>query len=209
MLYDFLAKHRVELIDRCKVKAVLRPARESLEPALKHGIPQFLDQLIETLRADTHADSVQSRRVSGLSGGANRALSEMGETATLRGRELFRDGFTIDQVVHDYGDLCQAITELAFELNAGISIEEFHTLNRCLDNAIADAVREYAYGQGVLAAEVERIALVNQGAFIHELRNYMSSINHAFSLINKNVVPANGAVASVVIRSLSGMQALI
>ena len=49
----------------------------------------------------------------------------------------------MDQVVHDYGDLCQAVTELAFERNAGIAVGEFHTLNRLLDNAIAAAVTEY------------------------------------------------------------------
>ena len=49
-------------------------------------------------------------------------------------------GYTADQVVHDYGDLCQAITDLAFERDAPFAVDEFRTLNRCLDNAIADAV---------------------------------------------------------------------
>jgi hypothetical protein len=36
------------------------------------------------------------------------------------------------------------VTELAFELDARITVDEFRTLNRCLDNAIAEAVAEYA-----------------------------------------------------------------
>jgi hypothetical protein len=42
---------------------------------------------------------------------------------------LLEHGFTVEQVVHDYGDLCQAITELAFELEAPIETDEFRTLN--------------------------------------------------------------------------------
>ena len=53
------------------------------------------------------------------------------------------EGYTVDQVVHDYGDICQAITELARERNAPVTVDEFHTLNRLLDNAIADAVSSY------------------------------------------------------------------
>lgn len=53
-------------------------------------------------------------------------------------------GYTVSQAVHDYGDICQAITELALELGAPISVKEFHTLNRCLDAAIAEAVTEHA-----------------------------------------------------------------
>ena len=53
-------------------------------------------------------------------------------------------GFDVSQVVHDYGDICQAITELAREQKAPITVKEFHTLNRCLDAAIAEAVTEHA-----------------------------------------------------------------
>ncbi|HTS82385.1 MAG TPA: hypothetical protein VMH40_17410 [Myxococcaceae bacterium] len=53
-------------------------------------------------------------------------------------------GFTVAQVVHDDGNVCQAITELAIERNPLINAEDFHTLNRCLDTAIAEAVTEHA-----------------------------------------------------------------
>ncbi|WP_235835046.1 sensor histidine kinase [Piscinibacter terrae] len=39
------------------------------------------------------------------------ALSEMGISAAAHGKQLLALGFTVDQVVHDYGDLCQAITD--------------------------------------------------------------------------------------------------
>ena len=42
----------------------------------------------------------------------------MGVSATAHGEELLNLGFSIDQVVHDYGDLCRAITDLAVEQDA-------------------------------------------------------------------------------------------
>src|SRR5690348_15397486 len=73
--------------------------------------------------------------------------------------ELLQQGFTVDQVVHDYGDLCQAITDLAFDQSAPISTDEFRTLNRCLDNAIADAVTEYNYQRDFIVADKQVNAL--------------------------------------------------
>ena len=35
----------------------------------------------------------------------------------------------MSQVVHDYGDVCQAITELAVELDTPISTNDFRTSN--------------------------------------------------------------------------------
>jgi hypothetical protein len=58
-------------------------------------------------------------------------------------------GFTVGQVVHGYGDVCQAVTDLAVEMGAPISTDDFRTLNRCLDDAIAGAVTEYAGEQDV------------------------------------------------------------
>ena len=61
-------------------------------------------------------------------------------------KRRYPKGYSIDQVVHDCGDICHAVTELAAEMKALVTIAEFHTLNRCLDNAIADAVTAYASG---------------------------------------------------------------
>ena len=42
------------------------------------------------------------------------------------------------------GDVCQVVTNLAVETNAHISADEFRIFNRCLDDAIAAAVKEYS-----------------------------------------------------------------
>src|SRR4030095_1482255 len=74
------------------------------EAELEDGIPLFLQQLIQTLQSP--CESMNNAMV---------------ETATIHGRNLLRMGFTVGQVVHDYGGLCQAITELAVSLSSSIS----------------------------------------------------------------------------------------
>lgn len=209
MLHEFLSENRADLIARCKAKVVLRPARASSEVIEVHGIPQFLDQLIKTLEIEQTQRPMESRLVSGPEGGANPVQSELSEAATLHGRELWLNGFTVDQVVHDYGDLCQAITELAYEYNVAIDIEEFKTLNRCLDNAIADAAKEYTYQHGVLVAKADSAANERQGFFVHELRDLINAAKLAFYAIKTGNVGANGATGAALDRSLDELTRLI
>jgi hypothetical protein len=143
MLHNFLSNNREALIARCRDKVAQRPKREATPSQLENGVPMFLDQLIRTLKIEQGSQPMDSRDISGPSGGAA-ALSEMGVSAAQHGAALLQLGFTI-QVVHDYGDLCQAITDLAFERHAPFEVDEFRTLNRCLDNAIAEAVTEFSY----------------------------------------------------------------
>src|SRR4051812_43197452 len=154
MLYEFLGENRDELIFRCKAKVARRPAPRASNEELKHGIPLFLDQLIQTLRSEHSSFFSESLRVSGPSQTSKTpAQSQIGMTAAKHGGDLLRRGLTVDQVVHDYGDLCQAVTELAFEKNTSVTVAEFRTLNRCLDNAIADAVTEYARRRDVAVSD--------------------------------------------------------
>jgi hypothetical protein len=124
---------------------------------------------------------MDSRRISGPSGGGA-SLSEIGESAAQHGRELLKLGFSVDQVVHDYGDLCQAITDLAYERDAPFLIDEFRTLNRCLDNAIADAVTEFSYQRDFAVADRQAIEMHERlGLFAHELRNFLQTATLAFT----------------------------
>ncbi|WP_436196511.1 hypothetical protein [Paraburkholderia hospita] len=128
----------------------------------------FLEQLIRTLRVEQTSEPMDSRKISGPSGGGA-SLSEIGESAAQHGRQLLELGFTVDQVVHDYGDLCQAITDLAFERDAPFQIDEFRTLNRCLDNAIADAVTEFSYQRDSVVASQQALEINERlGFFAHE-----------------------------------------
>ncbi len=209
MMYDFLTENRGELIERCRTKVAKRKAPRALELELTHGVTLFLDQIIKTLKAEEAAQPAETLRMSGPSGGVDAVLSEMGASAKEHGRELLQNGFTIDQVVHDYGDLCQSVTDLAVELNAVISNDEFRTLNRCLDNAIAVAATEFTVHRDNSFAEKDTAAGVRLGYFAHELRNYLNSALLAMTAIKEGAVGMTGATGAVLDRSLVSMRTLI
>ena len=107
MLLEFVTVNREGIIRRCRAKVATRSIPPSTEAEIDHGVPLFLEQLVDALRVGRSSSP------------------EIGRTAVLHGHDLLRQGFTVSQVVHDYGDICQAITELAVESNAPISTEEF------------------------------------------------------------------------------------
>ncbi len=210
MLYNFLIAHRVELVTRCRAKVAKRLAPEATEEELEDGIPLFLEQLIKTLEMEQTVQPMRSRKISGPSGGGRPVLSEIGETAARHGRELLQHGFTLEQVVHDYGDLCQAITDLAFELDEVVEIDEFRTLNRCLDNAIANAVTEFSYQRDFMVADTQALAWNERlGFFAHELRNLIHTATLSLAAIKAGNVGVAGATASILDRSLVGLRHLV
>lgn len=206
----FLINNRDDLIARCKSKVAQRPRRAATAEQLANGVPMFLDQLTRTLEAEQQGDADESVRISGAAGGDAMALSEMGLSAAAHGKRLLELGFTVDQVVHDYGDLCQAITDLAVERDAPFSVEEFRTLNRCLDNAIADAVTEFSSQRDVSVAqrqsdeENERL-----GVLVHELRNHLNTATLAFRALESGQLPVVGSTAGVLKRSLASLSLLM
>ena len=104
MLHEFLTSNREELISRCRMKVAKRRAPRATEKELEHGIPIFLTQLTETLRQESLGSNAES--VSGPSKSPEpNIVIGIGKTATIHGNELLLRGFTVDQVVHDYGDL--------------------------------------------------------------------------------------------------------
>jgi hypothetical protein len=129
MLYEFIALHRDDIVTRTRDRVRGRPRPSISSREIEHGVPLFLTQLSEILRREATTTPVASDAI--------------GSTAARHGAEVLAAGFNVSQVVHDYGDVCQAITEVAREQHAPITVGEFHTLNRCLDTAIAEAVTEH------------------------------------------------------------------
>ena len=210
MMHSFLANNRSDLIARCTAKVALRDRRAFSAEQFKNGIPLFLDQLIRTLSAEDADQPGESLHISGASGGDNLTISEIGVSAAEHGKQLLGLGFTVDQVVHNYGDLCQAITDLAFERDAPFSIDEFRTLNRCLDNAIADAVTEFSLQRDHRLAESQSSAANERmGFLVHELRNALSTAVLAVSALETGKLPIAGATGAVLKRSHLSLGALI
>jgi len=185
MLHDFIVSHRDQIITRARGEITRRawPVASAVE--LEHGVPLFLSQLSETLR---------------LEGGPTPFPEDaIGTAAAVHGRELRALGFTVSQVVHDYGDICQAITAIALEQQAPVSVDEFHTLNRCLDTAIAEAVTEYARltADSRDTEELERLGRVS-----HEVRDFVNTAMMAYTALKRGNLGINGSTGTVLGRSL-------
>ncbi len=115
-------------------------------------------------------------------------------------------GFTVTQVVHDYGDICQAVTTLAEQHHSFISTDEFRLLNLCLDDAIAGAVTEFSRLRNVLDDHDRSERL---GELAHELRNKLSAATLALAAIKTGAVGVGGSTGAVLDRNLRGMRDLI
>lgn len=213
MLHGFLLANRAILAERCRAQVAARLLPKAAAPGSQFqpecGIPLFLDLLIRTLEVERDADTVRSLEISGPSGGEIVDLSEIGLAATLYGRELARQGFSVNHVVHSFGDVCQAISSLAFEEGVGIEVQEFRTLNRCLDNAIAAAVTAFAAHHGTSSEATMRASNERLGSLAHELRNLVHTAMLATTAIKTGNVGISGATGAVLERSLIGLRGLI
>jgi hypothetical protein len=192
MLGDFIDLNRDEIIDRCRAKVAERSDSPAVAVEVDHGVPVFLEQLVEALRSGVPRNP------------------EIGRVAVKHGRDLLVRGFTVSQVVHDYGDVCQTVTEMAVERDEPIMTEDFRTLNGCLDDAIAGAVTEYGRGrnQSTLDGETAR-GSERLGFLAHELRNLTNTAIVALDVLRTGNVGVAGSTGVVLHRSLTGIRALI
>jgi signal transduction histidine kinase len=188
VLFEFIATNHGEILARTRKMVASRESPRATTDELEHGVPIFLVQIVESLR---HS-------------GANGA--DMTRRASQNGSDLLKEGFTIGQVVHGYGDVCQAVTELAHEKNASITAKEFHAFNLCLDEAIARAVTEYMSQHDLTISEAGAERL---GSLAHELRNRLSGALVAFELLKRGNVGVGGATGAVLGRSLIGLRDII
>jgi hypothetical protein len=192
MLHEFLLSNRDELIRRCKAKVRDRDASRATSPELERGVPLFLRQLDEALQRRAGASMESSR------------------TAALHGKQSQEEGHTVDQVVHDYGDICQAITELAREKNASITVDEFQILNSLLDNAIADAVSAYERNRdSSISAQGDPDLHQRMGALAEEQRRHLDTALKALGALKLGNIGLMGATGTLLEDSLISLRDLI
>ncbi|MEJ0005504.1 MAG: HAMP domain-containing sensor histidine kinase [Steroidobacteraceae bacterium] len=174
---------------------------------MAQGIPVFFDQLIGVLESEQqaqHASGIVTRGT-----GEDASNTDVGQTAMQQGRDLMKQGFTLEQVVRNYGDVCQAVASLAFETGAPVAVDEFRTLNRCLDNAIAGAVTEYTRHSAPPNGLGTEAWSTRLGPLAHELRNHLQTATLVVAAIKAGNVGISGATGAVLDRSLLGMRGLI
>jgi len=186
MLHEFVTSNRNELIARCKNKVAKR-STPSGAPA-NNGVPLFLEQLVDTLRQDQSTRDAPEPE-------PTPAPTVIGRAAALHGATLLRSGYTVDQVVHEYGDVCQAVTQLAIEQITMVTVDEFRTMNRCLDNAIADAVTAFTDG--------------GDPGKTDEQRRLIDLAIHTFSAIQTGKVGLGGSTAAAHATTLATLGKLL
>jgi signal transduction histidine kinase len=192
MLHEFISANRDLIIERTRAWVQDRPWPSVSTAELEHGVPQFLTQIVQILQ---------------MTAGPQRAAEdEITAAAARHGSDLLALGYNVSQVIHDYGDICQVITQIAVEQNAPITIDEFHTLNLCLDIAMAGAVTEYARitAQTPSAGEVARL-----GQSAHEMRDVLNSALLAFHALRRGTVAINGSTGEILGRSLMSLKDMI
>ena len=202
MLHEFLTSNRQLLISRCRDNVAKRFEPTESAATIDHGVPLFLQQLVETLREEQNTPfrSAESEPTP--------APTDIGRAAAVHGAELLRRGFNVGQVVHDYGDVCQCVTALAVEQQVSISTDEFRTLNRCLDNAIADAVASFGSAR---QASIERQAETLQQrlvAFAAEHQRLIDIALHSLAAIKTGNIGISGATGTLLAHALEELRSL-
>lgn len=191
-LHEFVTRFRADIIARASARLGSRPAPAGGQDELESGVPAFLTQVAETLRRETSPVPFDA--------------SAIGDAAARHGAALLAQGYSVAEVVHAYGDVCQAVTEAAIDWHFPISTEEFHTLNRCLDTALAEAVTEHTRIDAAAraAVEIERL-----GQVTHESRNHLNAALLAFDGLRDGRIGINGSTGAVLGRNLMHLKEIL
>jgi hypothetical protein len=203
VLHEFLTSNRQILISRCRENVTRRFASVEAASSIDHGVPLFLQQLVETLRDEQNSPLRAESETE-----STPAATKIGRAAALHGAELLRRGFSVDQVVHDYGDVCQCVTALAVEQDVPISTDEFRTLNRCLDNAIADAVASYGSAHQTMISGQAETLQQRLVAFAHEHRRLVDIALKSIEAIKTGNIGIGGPTGQLLIYALTEMSTL-
>lgn len=209
VLHEFVTSNRDELIRRCRSKVSRRVPPPVTSTELEHGVPLVLEQLVWALRCEEESPGLDRDRTFGPAR-KTPAAAENSRTSALHGKELLDEGYSVEQVVHDYGDICQVITELATERNVPVTVEEFHTFNRLLDSAIADAVASYGrHRDDVISAQGEQDQQEWRGTLGDEQRQLLDTAMKAFDALKVGNIGLRGATGTLLEGSLARLRDLI
>jgi signal transduction histidine kinase len=194
-LHEVLAARRDDVILRWKeqVRGTLAPEAMPVLELVNH-IPQFVDEIISALRAD-----------SGLS--SRGPLPEHSATAAGHGAQRLRLGFSLDSVVREYGALRDAIITTAREAGAELTFREHQVLFDAIITGTARAVTEYTQQRD---AELLRQTHEHFAFIAHELRDPLTSSTMAFNLLkSQGQLPAQSRLVGALERGLKRTNELI
>lgn len=124
IIIDILTQHEVELASRAARRALSRGSAVATA-VLQHRTPVLLRHLANAM------------------GGSNDEIQRLGQSAARHGHDVMRNGCSIAHVVHAYGDIYHAVTDLAHSLQVALPAEELERFQTLLEDALACAASEY------------------------------------------------------------------
>lgn len=191
MLEGFLAENFDELVSRAKEKAAARQSR-STTAGPGCGSSLLLTQLGAALRSGPRT--------------ASGAADAIGSAAARHADALLEKGWAVSQIVRDYGDLREAIAELASARGRSFVSEDLRAVERGLDQAITEAVAAYARlkDEATSHREVERLGQVG-----HDLRNQLQTALLSFRALRTGKADIGGRAGDALGRSLACLGDLI
>jgi hypothetical protein len=97
---------------------------------------------------------------------------------------------------------------MAVEQKAPIDIDEFRTLNRCLDNAIADAVTAHGSDHQISLKDDAATLQARLESFAAEQRRLVDIAVKAFSAIKTGNIGLSGATGALLLHALEELISL-
>ncbi|MFI5361932.1 MAG: sensor histidine kinase [Elusimicrobiota bacterium] len=205
MLYEFLVANRERVLALTRQKAADIAGDKPISDISESGLTPFYEHLIRELKCVAHGRPKRDESRRGSKHSPNHAAKRAASSTARHGEELSRLGYTISQVVHGYGVLCQAITETAQEEGIAITAGEFSALNLSLDTAIADAVTGFTKQAGLEDIDSAK----RMGFLVHELRNALAAAIVAHSMVKKGVIGVGGSTNALLERNLNRMRDIL
>lgn len=190
-LERLISTRREEVLARCLgTLRTRRPGRTDEE--LLAGLPTFVDELLAALRDPERAPPEPIELGS----------EEAKAAASKHGAARKAAGFTLEDVVHDYGLVCDVIGALAVEARTPLDAREVQVMNRLVDGCIAVALTQFR-------ADEQSAHSVQLGSFAHEVRNAVNTASMALRLVRSGQVGIQGKTADVLERCLAQISALV
>jgi signal transduction histidine kinase len=192
MLAELIQERRAEILGTCEEKLRANmPERPRDE--LMHLIPAFLEELRLALLADK-----------GKSDGS--PLPGRSESAAKHGELRFARQYAPWDIAHDYGIVCDSLTEVAARFGRDLDVREVQILNRCVDSGIAEAIRQYWQRSSEATAQQEA---EHFGGLAHELRNSLGTARLAVDAIHSGRVSSVGRTSDLLKSALARMDELL
>jgi hypothetical protein len=209
MLYELIKVNRELLLSRAAKLSAENGGHSDLQTATLAHVSIFLDQLIDALQVENGTPTEVSQAREDITSPA--PAVQLSQSSFGHGQELRESSLSIGAVVRNYGNICQAITGYAVEVNATIDPAEFRTLNWCLDEVIAQAVIAFTTitppdAGSLKTAQSKRLAQFDGFA---SMIGHIECMANSISAIQTGRVGVDGATAALLDKSLNAMRDLV